>query len=786
MAAAVAVLVAAASAPSWAQVAPASTASAASAPASPAASAGEGIKLRAAPSLSPEPRGDAARRLPIVVQAREISGRPDLETQLEGDAEFRRGSLVITSDKLNYDHPEDMATARGHVQIRRDGNTYSGPEAQLRVERFEGYFDHPTYYFGRVGAGGKADRVDFIDDQRSVATNATYTSCLPDGQGAPAWILTTDKVSLDLETNTGVAQGAVLRFMGVPILGAPTLSFPLTDERKSGWLPPTFIPIDSNSGARLSVPYYWNIAPNRDATITPGVSARRGPSVDTEFRYFDAQNYGQVNANILPRDQSTGKARYSLRWLDDTTFLGDGRFTAHVNRVSDDAYWKDFVRAPGTVTPRLLLGDMQVAKPFGDWTGYARVQRWQVLQQADGVIEAPYERLPQIGTRGVTNFGPGLQFALEGEFNHFANPDGTLVDRVSGERVHALGSISRPYITPGWSLTPKVSFNAASYSLDRAMADGRTRESRVIPTVSLDSAWTLERDTSIFGKAWRQTLEPRLMYVNTPYRDQTNLPNFDSSGKDFNFESVFSENAFNGVDRVSDSHQITGGVTTRIIDPATGAEALRLGVVQRYLLREQRITPTGTPLKNHWSDLLLLASVRLIPKWTLDTSVDYNPDIKRTQQSLVSVRYSPGPFRTINATYRMTRDSTEQVELGWQWPLFGQTPDERVANAQRSSGGSCSGSLYTVGRINYSRRDSRVIDSVAGLEYDAGCWIGRVVYERLSTGVSEATTRVMLQLELVGFSRLGSNPLQVLRDNIPGYRLLRDGRTNPGAANFYD
>jgi LPS-assembly protein len=358
--------------------------------------------------------------------------------------------------------------------------------------------------------------------------------------------------------------------------------------------------------------------------------------------------------------------------------------------------------------------------------------------------------------------------------------------------------VSRPYVTPAWSFTPKLAFNAASYLLDQPLGNINASASRVIPTLSLDSAWVFERDTRFFGHAVRQTLEPRLLYVNTPFRDQISLPNFDSSTKDLNFDSVFTENAFSGVDRVSDAHHLTAGVTTRVLDPDTGAEVLRLGLAQRYLFRDQRITlqPDGSPdapLMQGFRDLLLLGSTTLIPSWALNASVQYSPESGRLTRSVVGVRFSPGPYRTLSATYRLTRGLSEQVELGWQWPLYGPTPDEPGGSRRSVAPGgavapaaSCQGSWYAVGRVNYSTLDRRITDAVAGVEYDAGCWIGRVVATRTSTGLSEATTRLAVQLELVGLSRLGSNPLQVLKDNILGYRLLRDERAPVQPLSTYD
>ena len=766
--------------------APAASASAASAPAaSPPAIAASGIGLRQSDTIAAPPRGDAARQLPIILRAKEIRSRPNLDSEALGDVEFRRGATVIHADRLTYDEAEDLARATGHVVIIRDGNVFSGPELELRVERFEGFFRMPTYRFAKTGAGGKAAQIEFIDDQRATATDTTYSSCnVADGE-EPVWILKTRELHIDSESNEGTARDAVLRFYGVPILAAPVFSFPLSDERKSGFLPPS-LGIDSRSGVQMSIPYYWNIAPNRDATFTMSESLRRGPAVDSEFRYLEPTYNGTLNLKLMPHDDATDRSRYSLRADHEGALPFSSYLQLRVMRVSDDDYWKDFPGEVKSLTPRLLQTDVLLTRPFGDWSTYARVLKWQVLQTTDPttlIDPPPYERAPQVGARYSGPWGGGLDVAFEGEFNRFDNPsDHYLAERQTGLRLHALGSIRRPFFSPGWTVTPKLSFNAASYSFDLPLDDGRRSASRVIPTVSLDSAWTLERDTTFFGRAVRQTLEPRLFYVNTPYRRQDDLPNFDAAAKDFNFDSYFTENAFSGVDRVSDSNQLTAGITSRVLDPDTGAEALRVGLAQRYRFRDQRVTPDNVTLTQRYSDLLVFGSTTLVPRWTFDTSAQFNPDSHRIERSLVGFRYSPGPYRTVGLAYRLTRGLTEQYELGWQWPVYGP-----VRSKERPAGATgCSGTLYSVGHVNYSTLDSRLTDSIAGFEYDAGCWIGRVVVERLSTGRSETTTRLLLQLELVGLSRLGSNPLKVLKDNVPGYQLLRDERTTSSPFTPYD
>ena len=749
--------------------------------------------VSAAPTFAAEPDGGGAPR---------TAGRPELETQAEGMAKFQQGKLRISADRLTYDYALDQARASGNVLVSRNGDIYRGQELQLSVERFEGYFLRPSYFFARTNAGGSAARVDFLSADRAVATAATYTSCPPDGSGDPAWLLTTDRVRFDFAANEGVAEGTVLRFLGVPILAAPALSFPLTDERKSGWLPPS-VNLDNKSGLRVAVPYYWNIAPNRDATLTPTVSARRGPGLETEYRYLEPRYNGLVNLNLLPNDNVTGQSRYALDLAHEGALSTGWVFKASSARVSDDSYWKDFPRGVSSLTPRLLLTDLQTRRHFvsggGDWLAYARVQRWQVLQDPElaNAIDAPFERSPQIGVLVRRRLGRGFDVGIESEFNRFVLPPGvtpTVAGLLpqpevrSGNRWHAIGSLAWPYASAGWSFTPRLSVNTAAYTFDHAES-GRTTDSRTIPTLSLDSAWVLERDSSWFGRATRQTLEPRLLYVYTPYREQSLLPNFDATAKDFSFESIYTDNAFAGVDRVSDANQLTAGVTTRIFDHTTGAEVLKLGVAQRFLFADQQLTADGVPLQQRFSDVLLLGSSRLVPRWVFDGSVQYSPDIRRSVRSVVGARYSPRPFRTVNATYRLARGLSEQVEMGWQWALANQrsTGGSHKASATTPTGaGGCKGRWYSVGRFSFSTKDSRITDSLLGFEYDAGCWIGRIVTERLSTGRSEATTRLLLQLELVGLSRLGSNPLQLLKDNIPGYRLLRDTHAGPTSATSYD
>ncbi|HOP90769.1 MAG TPA: LPS-assembly protein LptD, partial [Ottowia sp.] len=290
-----------------------------------------------------------------------------------------------------------------------------------------------------------------------------------------------------------------------------------------------------------------------------------------------------------------------------------------------------------------------------------------------------------------------------------------------------------------------------------------------------------------------QTLEPRLKYVYTPYRDQSLLPNYDTGAYDFNFATIWAENAFAGHDRIVDNNLVTAGLTTRLLDPDTGVEAVRLGIAQRYRFSGQQVVlPGGTPTAKGWSDIMLGASLNWHESWGFDSVIQYNPDTGRNTRTTLQARYSPGPYRTVSMAYRHQRDlNSKYIDFGWQWPLSGllggRDELDNKAPARRAGGnGSCSGRWYGVGRLNYSIQEKRLVDGILGLEYDAGCWIGRVVVEKLNSSISSSTKRIMFQIEFVGLSRLGTNPLRTLRNSIPRYQVLGEETTPPSRFSAYE
>ncbi|MCF8168859.1 MAG: LPS-assembly protein LptD, partial [Rhodoferax sp.] len=306
-----------------------------------------------------------SKTAPVFLRGDRLWGRPDLETVVEGAAELRKADSVIRAERLEYDQTTDTARATGLVRINRLGNVYEGDLLELKIETFEGFFTAPRYQFLQNDAHGQADRADFLDASRTLVHNATYTTCrrLPGPDWMPDWVLRAHTISLDTEEDVGIATGAVLSFKGVPVLPVPAISFPLSDRRKSGLLPPT-LGFDNLNGAEIGIPYYWNIAPNRDATLTPTLMTARGLDLGAEFRYLEPTHSGTVRANYMAGDALRGSDRWGLaythagRLSTGLQAVGDIGINLNLNRVGDDNYWRDFTRTSPSLTQRLLPTDM--------------------------------------------------------------------------------------------------------------------------------------------------------------------------------------------------------------------------------------------------------------------------------------------------------------------------------------------------------------------------------------------------------------------------------------------
>jgi LPS-assembly protein len=453
---------------------------------------------------------------------------------------------------------------------------------------------------------------------------------------------------------------------------------------------------------------------------------------------------------VLPNDQQTKTTRYAVTSTHFQALAPGLNFAWNINAASDNDYPSDFSRTITTSSQRLLGRDVTLAYGSSFWTATARVSNFQVLQDPVSPIVQPYDRLPQLNFQAGRLDVNGFDWNVDAELTRFSHPE--LID---GDRFYVNPRIAYPIIRPGYFITPKLSFHATTYRLNQPNAIGQRSLDRALPTFSVDSGLVFERDAQFFGSAMTQTLEPRLFYAYTPFRDQSNFPNFDSAVADLSFAQLFSENRFVGNDRIADANQLTAALVSRYIEPS-GVERMRFAIGQRFYFSDQRVTLTDD-IGSSRSDLLLSASGQVINTVRTDANVQYSQTTHRLNRGNVSASWQPAPRKVLNLLYRRDLLTTpslplEQVETSAQWPL-----------AHR---------WYGVARINYSVPDRKVAEGLLGMEYKADCWVFRVVGQRVPTATGRATSALFFQLELNGLTRLGSNPIDTLRASIPGYQLV--------------
>ncbi|MFM0528370.1 LPS-assembly protein LptD [Paraburkholderia strydomiana] len=691
------------------------------------------------------------------------NGTTDQDMAVKGSAEVRRNTVVIKADALHYDQDTDMADAYGQVRMNNNGTTFAGPEAHMRVDSSEGFMTAPKYHFNVTGGSGSAERVDLLDNERSVFTKGTYTACACADD--PAWYIKGSEFDFDTGADEGVAHNGVLFFQGVPVFASPWLSFPLSGERRSGILPPTFS-LSSTNGFELSVPYYFNIAPNRDLTVTPRIISKRGVQLQSTFRYLSPTYSGSISGEFLPDDRLTKTNRYAL-YIQHNQNFGNG-FGGYIyyNKVSDNTYPEDLSSSVNQFmngTQLLYQQEAGLTYNNGPWSVLAREQHWQTLTPS----VAPYGREPQLNVKYSKYNVGGFDFGAEADYTNFHI---TTADMTEGQRVLFNPYISYSVVGPGYFVTPKVQWHFASYNLRNISGDvpvGTPKNfTESIPTLSFDTGLIFDRSVRLFGEDYIQTLEPRLYYVYTPYRNQESAPLFDTAESDFGLAEIFTPNTFVGNDRIADANRLTAAITTRFINPATGDERARFVIAQQYYFQDQRVTllPNQTSTQATHSDLIVGASLKLGAGFASETAFQYNADNNQLVKTSVGFGFSPATGKVLNVGYRYTRANTtlenqpiNQVLVSGQWPLTHR--------------------VFGVGRFNYDLGGHRIVDGLVGLQYDADCWTLGAGIQRYANGLNtsgqhQSSTRFLAQLTFKGLSSVDNGLISAFRSSVAGYTPL--------------
>jgi LPS-assembly protein len=675
--------------------------------------------------------------------------------EVKGRVVIEQGDLKLESDWARYQQQEDRVEAGDNFTMTREGNTLSGTKVQMTLGARQGEIADPVFVMAGERARGDARKLLLEGPDRYALTDGRFTTC-PVGNND--WYIHSSRLNLDYDRQIGEAWGSWLEFKGTPVFYYPWIDFPLDGRRKSGMLVPTFS-FDNSAGFSVATPVYWNIAPNYDATVTPRYFTKRGTMLGGEFRYLTEDMNGLLRAEILD-DQLDGRSRYSEMFKHTQKLAPNLQLALNLQKVSDDNYLKDFGDRMAVSSQTNLPREGVLSYAGHNWSSYLRWQRFQTLQSSSDPVDVPYARMPQLFVDAKPEVASWLQPTISAETARFEH-----ASKTSGTRTWAYPALALPFQDTYGFFTPKVGVHATRYTLEDknsgGVVTGKRDQNRTLPIFTLDSGLYFERETA--SGEGVQTLEPRAYFVRIPYRDQTALPVFDSGETDLSFSQMFSENQFSGQDRINDANQLTLALTSRQLRRETGMETFRATVGQRFYMSPQRVTlpstctdssscssSTASTAGERRSDSLLSLGAQLWRDVEAEYDLQYSFKNDQARRSAVQLSWQPDDFKRLNLRYTLNRISgIEQLDFSGQWP---------IAN-----------SWYALGRENYSLRDKRTLEALLGVEYNAGCWGLRLAAQRYVTTDLSYSSRYFLTLELGGIAGLGNNPLETIKQAIPGY-----------------
>lgn len=691
------------------------------------------------PAVPDTPSGLAADDPRIRISADLAEMFIDRTLRLEGHVRIEQAGRVLEAGQVDYDLAGERAHLRGGVRILTGAYAVEAPETEIRLADETAEIPAARFRLQQQDLRGMAEQIRVLDRDRLQLERASLTSCPPQRED---WLLSARDIHLDQQSGRGTARHALLRFMRVPILYTPWIDFPIDDRRKTGFLYPEF-GSSSQRGAELAVPWYWNIAPNYDATLTPRYMSHRGAGLDTEFRYLHRHNTGKLQFDWLPRDRARdGTERWYGGWRHDGHPLARLRSRVVLDAASDSDYFNDFATnlALASTSHLQRLGELEYRDPH--ISALLRVESFQTLDQSIAASARPYQRLPQLRLGLDYPNRLGLDWSLDGEWVHYWRENS-----VTTRRLDLTPRVSLPLQRPWGYARPSLAWRMTQYQLDNRNPGEPTAITRALPVFALDGGLYFDR---LDGRH-RQTLEPRIYYLYKPYRDQTDIPLFDTGLASFSFGQMFRPERFTGPDRVGDANQLTLALTSRWL--TSGRELGRIsGGIVRYFDSRRVTLPGALPETDTLSDAALELSLTPHPMWRGNASLLWNPGREETVRSSFGVQYRRDGQRVINLGYRYDRDNFEQTDLSAAWKL---TP-----------------AWLAVARWNHSLRDDSDIETLAGLEYDSCCWRLRMVARRfVGTTPGEYHTGVQLQLVLKGLGALGDRADRTIQREIPGLEI---------------
>ena len=659
---------------------------------------------------------------------------------MSGGILLRLDDKVAAAETARYDPVGKALHLEGDVRYEDAGTLILSSSAEFAYATGRIRFENAEFSLGDNDSRGAADAIEINKNGTVTLDGVKYTTCPP---GSEDWVMQGKSIELNTRTGVGTARGMMLKFKGIPILYTPYLSFPIGNVRKSGLLTPE-IGSSGRSGNEIRLPYYWNIAPNYDATITPRLLTSRGLQLATEFRYLTPRNEGVVYSDYLPNDDIVNRARHQFRFEHRTLFDNGWRNQIDFREVSDSQYYEDLGGSLSISSITHLNRRLRFDYYSDNFSLLGQIQDYQTIDDAILPDQEPYRRVPQLLINGSWTTTLGLRFGIDGEIVNFDRDVG-----VTGWRATASPKIDLPITGPGWFITPAIAFDYTRYKLKDTLPGEQTDPTRTVPITSLDTGMILERT---MGNSQRiQTIEPRLLYVKIPFRDQDGLPVFDTLLPDINLVQLYRKNRYLGIDRIGDTEQLSIGVTTRILDASTGRELMSATIGQARYFTERMVTLPGvTTATSDKSDYIAQLRIALFKNVNFDFGHQWGASASGTTKSEARLQYRPASNKILNLAYRFRRDSLEQGDLSWSWPIASR--------------------WNFVGRYNFSFRDQAVLEQFFGLEYESCCWGLRLVSRRhISTRDGTRDSSFGLQLVLKGMTSVGTAADKLLERGILGY-----------------
>jgi LPS-assembly protein len=690
----------------------------------------------ALPTASPDDRISIGFR---AFTADAITGR----TEVTEGFSLRYRDIELIADGASFARAEGDIDVLGNVTLQNDELSLSAEGA--RFDRTTEVFTLPfaSFELREQNARGQGEDIRLGPDRVLSLNNLFFTTCPADDLD---WQLTGRRLVLDPEAGFGTARNVKLIFKRVPILWTPYFSFPIDDRRKSGFLTPRLAERD-RTGFDLTVPYYLNIRPNYDLLLEPRYMSDRGTMLRSAFRYLMPQSEGRLTLENLPDDRVIDQSRHYANLSHESLFGEHWRLLTGIEDVSDPAYFEDLGDTLGVISQTHLARYVDLGFLAPRWSFATRVQEYQTIDTLIEQIDRPYERLPQLVFRG--RWGRGLVgYESAAEAIKFDRTIGA-----TGWRFDSTQELSLRLAGAGMYLTPAVAFRQTSYRLDAAELGSARSLSRGVPITSVDTGMRFERETGR-GRSWIQTIEPRLLYVNVPFEDQSDLPVFDTIVPDFNLVQLFRKYQFVGADRVADTDQVSVGLTTRLIESSSGRERVAATVGQtRYRDPRRVMLPEEAALGSTRSNYVAELGLALSASWNLDIGYQWDGETDSTVRAETRFEFRPRDDRLFGLGYRQREGLLEQGDLSVIWPV-----GER---------------WRLIGQYSYSLLEKKPLERLAGLEYEACCWLIRLTnrsYIVRSSGETDSTFSIELRLK--GLSRGGATPEELLGRGILGYRRL--------------